>query len=210
VYFVIAAGHWSAAWIYTGTKVAMVAWPLVVGSCWGWPIRLPRIHGWGRIAGEGLALGLVMAGAILAAGFGPLAWLLAEAAPTIAAKTAEFGLTTLAAYVSAALVLTLVHSAFEEWYWRWFAVGQVRRRLRPAGANLLVGLAFSGHHVVVLWVYAGPWAGVLLGATVGGAGVAWSLLYQRHGSLLGAWLAHACCDAAIMCLGWYALHPAVA
>ncbi len=63
---------------------------------------------------------------------------------------------------------------------------------------------------MVLWVYAGPVAGVTLGLVVGAAGVVWSLLYQRHGSLLGAWITHACCDVAIMVLGWWALHPAAA
>ena len=84
------------------------------------------------------------------------------------------------------------------------------QRLSPTAAHLLGGLAFAGHHIVVLWVYAGPLAGVLLGLVVGGAGVCWSLLRQRHGSLVGAWIAHACCDVAIFILGWWALHPAAA
>lgn len=210
VYFVLAAGHWSAALIYGGTKVGMVVWPLFCGWRWGWPPALTRTQSWTRISAEGVLLGVLMGGAILAAAFGPLAWLLTLAAPRITEKINEFNLTTPAAYLSAALLISLVHSAFEEWYWRWFAVGQLHQRLRPLSAHLLGGLAFAGHHIVVLWVYAGPLAGITLGLVVGGAGICWSLLQRRHGSLLGAWIAHACCDVAIMMLGWQALHPGAA
>jgi Type II CAAX prenyl endopeptidase Rce1-like len=210
MYFVITAGHWSAAVIYGGTKVAMVAWPFIVGWRWGWPPPLTRRHPWSRIAAEGLLLGLLMGGAIIVAALGPLVWLLDVAAPRIAEKVAEFNLTTPTAYLTMALVISVVHSAFEEWYWRWFAVGHLHQRVRPGLAHVLGGLAFAGHHVVVLWIYAGPVAGIALGLVVGGAGMCWSLFQRRHGSLLGAWIAHACCDVAIMLLGWWALHPTVA
>lgn len=210
VYFVLAAGHWSAALIYGATKLMMVAWPLVCGWRWAWPSAPTRTLAWSRIAGEGLLLGVLMAGAILLAALGPLAWLLDLARPNIQAKVVEFALHTPTAYLAAALVVGLLHSAFEEWYWRWFALGHLHPRMRPLPAHLIGGLAFAGHHIVVLWVYAGPLAGLLLGLVVGGAGIAWSLLHRRHGSLLGAWLAHALCDAAIFLLGWWALHPDVA
>lgn len=210
VYFVLAAGHWSAALIYGATKVAMVAWPLFCGWRWAWPPTLERRRPWGRIVGEGLALGVLMGGAILLAALGPLAWLLDLAAPRITEKVNEFSLHTVPAYLAAAVVVSLLHSAFEEWYWRWFAVGHLRQRLPPLPAHLIGGLAFAGHHIVVLWVYAGPLAGILLGLVVGGAGVCWSLLRERHGSLVGAWLAHVCCDVAIFILGWWALHPGAA
>lgn len=82
--------------------------------------------------------------------------------------------------------------------------------MRPLFAHVLGGLAFAGHHIVVASVYAGPFAGLFLGLFVGVAGMAWSLLHRRHGSLLGAWIAHACCDFAIMFLGWRAMHPLAA
>jgi uncharacterized protein len=210
VYFVLVAGHWSAALIYGATKIAMVAWPLICGWRWAWPPAPMRTLPWSRIVTDGLLLGMLMGGAMLLAALGPLAWLLDLARPNIQAKVAEFALHTPTAYLAAALVVSLVHSAFEEWYWRWFAVGHLHQRMRPLPAHLLGGLAFAGHHVVVLWVYAGPLAGILLGLVVGGAGVCWSLLHRRHGTLLGAWIAHALCDAAIFVLGWWTLHPGAA
>lgn len=207
VYFVIAAGHWSAALIYGATKIAMLVWPLVVTVRWGRPEQPSARYSWARSAGEGLLLGLLMGGAIIAAALGPLAGVLETATPHITAKIAEFHLTSTAAYLTMAVAISLVHSTFEEWYWRWFAVGHLHARLSPVAAHLLGGLAFAGHHIVVLWVYTGPLAGIALGLVVGGAGVCWSVLYRRHGTLLGAWVAHTCCDIAIMILGWWALHP---
>jgi uncharacterized protein len=209
VYFVLAAGHWSAALVYGATKIAMVAWPLYATWRWQAPLAQPRRYSLRRITGEGLGLGVLMGGAILVAALGPLAWLLDAARPQIAEKISEFSLTTPIAYITMALGISLFHSAFEEWYWRWFVVGHLRARLRPITAHLIGGLAFAGHHIVVLWVYAGPLAGVALGLVVGGAGVCWSLLRQRHGSLVGAWIAHMVCDIAIMNLGWWALHSIV-
>lgn len=207
-YFVLAAGHWSAALIYGATKVAMIAGPILAGWRWDWPTPMARRHSWSRIVGEGLLLGVIMGGAMLLAALGPLAWLLDLATPQIAAKVAEFNLGSPSAYLTMAVVISLFHSAFEEWYWRWFAVGHLHARLRPTAAHLLGGLAFAGHHIVVLWIYAGPLAGIALGLVVGGAGVCWSLLHRRHGTLVGAWLAHAACDVAIFIMGWWVLHPA--
>jgi membrane protease YdiL (CAAX protease family) len=209
-YFFLAAGHWSAALIYGGTKVAMIFGPLICAWRWGRPATVIRTSSWTRISAEGLLLGLLMGGFILAAALGPLAWLFALATPQITEKINEFKLSTPAAFISAAVVISLLHSAFEEWYWRWFAVGALQQRMRPAFAHVIGGLAFAGHHIVVVSVYAGPFAGLLLGLVVGGAGIAWSLLHHRHGSLLGAWIAHACCDIAIMYLGWLAIHPVAA
>ena len=78
-------------------------------------------------------------------------------------------------------------------------------RVPAAAAHLLAGLAFAGHHLVIAGVYAGWGAGVALGLLVGAAGVVWSVLARRHGGLAGAWIAHACCDAALLALGWRAI-----
>jgi membrane protease YdiL (CAAX protease family) len=211
LYFIACAGRPEVPFVYGAIKLAMIVWPLAVTARWGAPrwsdgleaARLPR---W-RIAGEGLALGLAMAGAALALALGPLAGVLAAAAPRIAGKLADFHLASAPAYLGAALALSLAHSAFEEWYWRWFAYRQLQQRLPDGLAHALAGLAFAAHHCVIAMGYAGTVPGVLLGLVVGGAGMAWSALYRRHRSLLGAWIAHAICDLALMWLGWSALHP---
>jgi uncharacterized protein len=101
-----------------------------------------------------------------------------------------------------------VHSLAEEYYWRWFVFGWMRRHLPLAAAIVLSALGFMLHHVVILgvyfpdhfWTLAVPFS---LGVAVGGGFWAW--LYQRSGSLYAAWLSHALVDAAIMSLGYVML-----
>jgi membrane protease YdiL (CAAX protease family) len=209
-YFVVFAGSPVAAWLYSATKVLMLLLPLATWWRWRLPPSPPQRDRW-RQAGEGLGLGAAMASAILLlTSVGPFAAVYEESVPRIAAKIAEIGLTTPVVYLLATLAISLLHSAYEEWYWRGCVFGHLVRRTTPTAAHLLAGLAFAGHHVVVAGVYAGPLMGVVLGLVVGGAGLCWSLLYRRHGSLVGAWLAHAACDLALMYLGWQAMHRSAA
>ena len=101
---------------------------------------------------------------------------------------------------------SLIHSLLEEYYWRWFVYGRARHYLGIARANLLSSLAFMAHHVVVInsflpgeyfWSVTIP-----LSLCVAVGGVIWSVLYQRSGSLYGAWLSHALVDLAIMICGY--------
>jgi membrane protease YdiL (CAAX protease family) len=206
LYFIIFAGNSTSPTIYGLVKIIMVAWPLAVCWRWGWP---PSIATTRRslplCLAEGLAAGLLMGGAILVLALGPWSPLLAIAAPRIVEKVADFHLAAPAAYLAASLGISLVHSAFEEYYWRWFVYGQLQLRLADGWAHALAGLAFALHHIVIASVYCGPVRGLGLGLVVGAAGACWSLLYRRHGSILGAWLAHVGCDLALMYLGWRVL-----
>lgn len=208
LYFIVFADSEAAAPTYGLVKVFMLVWPLLVGWRWGWP---PPVAGPPkplslRLA-EGAAMGALMGGVILALALGPWSPLLDAAAPRIREKIADFHLAAPAAYLTASLGLSLAHSAFEEYYWRWFVFGQLRMRCGNAVAHVLAGLAFALHHIVIAGVYCGPVRGLGLGLVVGAAGACWSLLYRRHGSLLGAWLAHVGCDLALMYLGWRVLVP---
>jgi hypothetical protein len=131
--------------------------------------------------------------------------MLISAAPRIQDKLSAFGIVTLPLFLLATFFISVLHSGFEEWYWRIHLVGRLRQHLTDRAAISLGGLAFAGHHIIVAWFYAGPFAGLLLGLIVGVAGCGWSLLQRRHGTIYGAWIAHACCDVAIMWLGWRAL-----
>lgn len=204
-YFVIWAGHPIAAVIYGGTKLAMVG--LLVGL-WraGRLPAIPRMDTLPRSAlREGLIAGAVMATLIVAASLGPLAGLWQDSTPRIAAKVAEFHLDSPIAYLLGALAISALHSLLEELYWRRLVFGGLLGRMPTNAAHLLAGLAFAGHHIVIAGVYAGWGAGVPLGLLVGAAGVAWSVLARRHGGLIPAWIAHACCDAALLALGWRTL-----
>ena len=100
------------------------------------------------------------------------------------------------------------HALSEEYYWRWFVFGWMRRHTSMSVAAALSGLGFMLHHVVILgvyfpghfWTLAVPFS---LCIAVGGAFWAW--LYQRSESLYAPWLSHALVDAGIMTLGYVML-----
>jgi uncharacterized protein len=136
------------------------------------------------------------------------AGLLAGAGESIAAKLAGFSLQGPVAYFALAAFYSLAHSFLEEYYWRWFAFGQLRPFVRPWPAIAISALGFTGHHVVVLSGYFGgfTWPTLLFSAGVAIGGAFWAWLYQRSGSLLGPWLSHVLIDVAIFVVGWDLMH----
>lgn len=126
--------------------------------------------------------------------------------PTVAmrAKLVGMGLDSPGKYVAFAVFLSIAHSGLEEYYFRWFVFGQMRRLLPAGPAIALSSAAFAAHHVLVLAVYFG-WKSPLLWLCVAGVaigGAIWAWLYERTGSLLGPWLSHLLADAAILLVGY--------
>jgi membrane protease YdiL (CAAX protease family) len=120
-------------------------------------------------------------------------------------KLEEFGLDTPAAFFAFAGFLCVIHSFLEEYYWRWFVFGQLRRVVPLGSAILVSSFAFMAHHVIVLNVYFPGqfWTATLpFSLCVAGGGGVWACLYQRSGSLLGPWLGHLLIDAAILVIGY--------
>jgi membrane protease YdiL (CAAX protease family) len=191
--------------VFSVVKTVQFALPIV----WVWlvqktrpTLRLPGANG----AGVGLAFGAVVACAMFALYWGALRGsdLVASATPAIRAKVTGAGLNSLAAYAAAGVFYSLLHSLLEEYYWRWFVYGQLRRWTSLVTANVISSLGFMAHHVLVLGFYFGftnP-ATYLLAACIAIGGAAWAWLYQRSGSLLGPWLSHVLVDAAIFAIGY--------
>jgi membrane protease YdiL (CAAX protease family) len=154
----------------------------------------------------GLAFGALVAGAIFALYFGVLkgSTLLAGAMPEIRGKVAGFGIDSVWKYAVLGAFYSLIHSFMEEYYWRWFVFGQLRRWTPIGAAAVISGLGFMAHHVLVLGKYFGfgsP-ATYLLASCIAVGGAVWAWLYQRTGSLLGPWLSHMLVDAAIFAIGY--------
>jgi membrane protease YdiL (CAAX protease family) len=157
----------------------------------------------------GLGFGLLVGGAIfLVYQFG-LRDLLANmhAPEKVRTKVEEFGLNSPAGFLLLASFVSLIHSALEEYYWRWFVFGRLRL-LVPVGAAVAVsGLAFMGHHVIVLAVYMpGTKAFFTLvlpfSLCIAMGGAVWAWLYQRTGSIYSPWVSHVLIDAGIMAVGY--------
>jgi membrane protease YdiL (CAAX protease family) len=205
LYFVALTGPAQQV-VYAAGKVVQFTFPLLFLVLY---LRAQPRWRWPRPGGLflGVGFGLLVAGAMLGAYFGALrsSPLLAQTPGRIREKLAPFGLTAPGAYLACAAFYCVLHSLLEEYYWRWFVYGQLRTLLPPVAAVALASLAFTAHHVIVLWVYlpGKVVTGVLpasLAVALGGA--VWCWVYERSGSLLGPWLSHLLVDAALFAIGW--------
>ncbi len=190
---------------YALGKTLQFAFPLLwVFGVQRQPIRFQRPHARGVAAGA--IFGMMAAAAILLGyhfWLGPTG-LLAAAGRTMTARVTSFGVGSPAAFARMAVFYALVHSLLEEYYWRWFVFGQLRRLMPGPAAIVLSSALFTVHHVIVLAAYFG-WrspATAVLSLGVGIGGMVWAWLYQRSGSLLGPWLSHALVDAALFAVGY--------
>lgn len=194
---------------YLVVKIIQFTFPVV----WVWLVLRERPR-WQRPTTRGLALGVIFALMVVIGG-----WLLFElwlretsvfqaAAALIYSKLGGFAIESRTAYAALALFYSFFHSLLEEYYWRWFVFGQLRRLLPLWPAVLVSALGFMGHHVVVLGQFFGgvSWLALLLAAAVGVGGVFWAWLYDRAGSLYAPWLSHLLIDAGIFWLGYRLLH----
>jgi hypothetical protein len=152
----------------------------------------------------GLGMGAAVAGIMVAAYFGGLAHsdFFAHAAEVLRNKLPAFGIDSPSRMIALGVFYSAIHSLLEEYYWRWFVFGQLRRLVPLPAAVVVSSLAFMGHHVIVLSIYL-SWPGTAAASgcvAVGGA--LWAWLYQRSGSLYAPWVSHLLIDAAIFAIGY--------
>ena len=114
------------------------------------------------------------------------------------------GLASPAMYITFALFLAIPHSLLEEYYWRWFVFGQLRRVTSWRVALLVSSLGFMAHHVIVINQFLQQgWAVTLFfSLCVAWGGCLWAWLYERFRSLYGPWLSHLLVDCGIMSIGY--------
>jgi uncharacterized protein len=191
--------------IFNVVKVIQFAFPLV----WVLAVQKGRVtlrpqHRGGVVAG--LAFGAFVAAAMVALYLGVLrgSTLLNAASGEIVGKVRGFGLDAAWKYAALGIFYSLIHSLLEEYYWRWFVFGQLRRATILGPAITVSALGFMAHHVLVLGKFFGftnpaTW---LLSACIAVGGAVWAWLYDRTGSLLGPWLSHLLVDAAIFAIGY--------
>ena len=212
LWFVVFAGAPTMRLVYAvskGIQFALpIAWGLAARDRRAYPIAAPER---GAGLGGGIAFGLAAAGAILAAYALVFrgADVLGGAPAEIAAKVEQLGLATPLGFLGLAAFYSIAHSGLEEYYWRWFVFGRLRRLVSPRAAVWLSAAAFTAHHVIVLWVYFrhAPWMVALTSAAVAIGGAFWAGLYDRSRSVRGPWVSHLLVDAALMTIGYDLLWP---
>lgn len=205
LYFVVLSGSPWMKGVYFGSKVVQFAFPLVwVLSVQRRPVRPTRPDV--RSIRPGLIVGGLIVAAGLAAYFGYLKHspYLHSAPELIRLKINDMGLTSPALYITFALFLAVPHSLLEEYYWRWFVFGQLRRVTPFAPALLLSSLGFMSHHVIVIhqFLQQGWMVTLFFSLCVALGGGLWAWLYERYGSLYGPWFSHLLVDCGIMFIGY--------
>jgi membrane protease YdiL (CAAX protease family) len=191
--------------IFNVVKVIQFAFPLA------WVLAVQK----GRVAlrpphHRGVNAGVTFGSIVGAAMFALYLFVLRGSETLIAAneqilsKVLGLGIDTVWKYAALGVFYSLVHSLLEEYYWRWFVFGQLRRFVPLWPAVAISSLGFMAHHVLVLGKFFGfdsP-AAWFFSACVAVGGAVWAWLYERTGSLLGPWLSHALVDAAIFLIGF--------
>jgi membrane protease YdiL (CAAX protease family) len=130
---------------------------------------------------------------------------LAVTVAPLRSKLEQLGMDSPAGYVLLAAFLTVIHSLLEEYYWRWFVFGWLRRQVPLPTAIMVSSLGFMAHHVIILAVFLPGYflsAVVPFSLCVAGGGAFWAWLYDRTGSLYAPWVSHLLVDAAIMAVGY--------
>jgi membrane protease YdiL (CAAX protease family) len=186
--------------VYAASRILILVIPLA----WLWFVEDGR---WSlsplrdvRGLGAGLATGGAMA-ALLAVGFLAFGgdWVDAGRVRDVA-EAAGFG--TPATFVLLAGYLTLVNALLEEYVWRWFVYARFRDVVDARLAVVGCAAGFTLHHVLVLWVHFGWGVAAYGSVAVFGAGLVWSWLYHRYGSVWPGYVSHVVVDAAIVAIGW--------
>lgn len=202
-YFALFSAHPWARALYGATKLFTLLWPLLA---LGFVLheRLPRIR-WSprehlRAVPLGALAGLLVAALMAGLMLSPAGRLVLESSGAIRAKAQQLGI--MEHYIAFAVFLSFVNSVVEEYYWRWFVYGQLRRILPGWRAHALAGAAFAAHHVVVTTQFFPIEWGLCFGVAVGLGGAVMSVLYERQRSLAGAWTCHLVADLGIMGIGY--------
>jgi membrane protease YdiL (CAAX protease family) len=187
-------------------KVVQFAFPLVCLLVFEGRLPRPTLPTW-RGLEYGLGFGVLVAAAtfLLYYAFLRHTSLLAAATVPLRSKLEQLGMDSPAGFWLLAAFLTVLHSLLEEYYWRWFVFGWLRRQVPLFAALVIASLGFMAHHVIILAVFLPGYflsAVVPFSLCIAVGGAFWAWLYDRTGSIYAPWISHLLVDAAIMAVGY--------
>lgn len=202
-YFVWLKDSAAAQPVYGSAKLFTLLWPVIATALIlqrpiRWQLRPIAAHL--RAIPLGLLIGLGIAGMMAVLIASSMGDLVAAATDAIEAKVNNLGLQE--QFLLFAVCLSLFHSLLEEYYWRWFVYGNLRNLVSRPAAHAMAAVGFSLHHIIVTTQFFPLHWALLFSAAVGIGGFFWSWLYQRQGTLAGAWASHAVVDATLMAVAF--------
>ena len=201
-YFVIFSDFCLAPVIYIAAKVFAVVWP-IISVRFILRTTFPKVKIGHEKHRRAIPLGALLGTAIVVLMFALMQTkageLVAAGSDNIGDKARELGV--LEHYWLFALFICTIHSLIEEYYWRWFVFGQLRKVVPVFYAHIIAGASFAAHHLVITTQFFPIFFGILLGGLAGAGGVILSVLYDRQKTLAGAWVCHLIVDIGIMAIG---------
>lgn len=197
LFYLVFFPSWSEL-VYPTTKILMILWPTIwIASGIAPMARAKRGE---RTLRFGLISGAAMFGVLMCA-YVLLRGVLDPYIPMLQATVDEVGLRSY--YIPFAIFLSVLHSGFEEFYWRWFVFGMLRHRYAFGVASVISSVTFAAHHYVVLSNFLPLPLVIFAGSVVGLVGWFWCYVYEKTNSIGASWLSHAIADAAIMLIGYW-------
>lgn len=209
VYFVWSSGGVITQTFFAGTKIFNWVFPAVVCLVTGvgfrglWKSRdnFERKVTLAKSVGLGVVSGLVVSVLTFALLYlTPMGEVVQAGSGNVAEKLIALGAKE--NYLALALFISFVNSAMEEYYWRWFVYGNLRDHMKVGLAHLVAAIGFSLHHIVVTMQFFRWDLALFLSLCVGIGGAMWSWMYQRQGTVIGAWVSHIIIDLMIMWVGY--------
>ncbi|MCL2888583.1 MAG: CPBP family intramembrane metalloprotease [Elusimicrobia bacterium] len=199
VYFFVLDGSFLAKWVYLAAKIIILLLPVYV-------LGISKIKEFPKALKpdrQDILLGLLSALFIFILFYlllhTPLWRFIEEGKTAVISKVNNFNIGR--HFLLYSLIISFVHSMVEEYYWRWFVFGGLKKFFRGGAAHIMAALAFSLHHFVVCVYYFPLITAVILTFAVFCGGMLFSTLYNRKGLLPGAWIAHAAADICIFYAG---------
>ncbi|MEO0414055.1 MAG: CPBP family intramembrane glutamic endopeptidase [Verrucomicrobiota bacterium] len=210
LYFVIFPGTVFGKSCYVGVKVFLLCWPIIAAIFLLKERLFPKFEKvqlkksiiWGTIFG--LATFGTMFGLLK---FSPMSEVIYSNGDKIAQKVDDLGVAE--HFILFGIFISFLHAALEEFFWRLFVFGQLRKTMPWVTAMIIGSLGFAAHHIVILSQFVPIGWAVFFGLCVGLGGAVWCIIYQKTNTLWGAWVSHMIIDLAIFWIGWEVLQMQV-
>jgi len=205
IYFVMLSGSPAMGPVYSLTKIIQFSLP-VVAVLFLFKQQLKMFGGGRGGMTGGIAFGIAVGLSILALYLGYLrhSEVFATFDASLREKLHGLGATTPLRYAALAVFISLFHSFLEEYYWRWFVFGELRKRIARWLAYAISSIGFAAHHIIVVAAYTGwhQWVWItFFSAGVAVGGLVWAYQYEKSGSLVAPWVSHLIVDVALMTVG---------
>jgi len=118
----------------------------------------------------------------------------------------KLGVNSVQTYVAMAVFWSFINAFTEEVFWRWFAIGQLKKYLSVVTSIIVAAIFFSLHHGIATAMYF-PWwmvIGAMFATTM--AGLLWGHLYTKYQTTLVPFVSHIIADLTIFTIGFALLY----